>query len=583
MAEPFGDVEGAPCRVVEPHRPQRPNVGEPPGGPRPRRGSRPGHAGDVLRLPRRHVGEVHAAQHAAARHRAVDLGEVEPVPHRLAHLARPEGLGERPPGVGVHARRVAPQSVDAEALHAPKHPTGIRGRSPRPPDLSAHGRRARRGPAAPARSATAAPHAARPAAQGGGRECPMTTTAGCAARRTWPSVVDLGATPPCERFLTAEQLDEPEPTYPLHLRVCTDCWLAQLPPLITPEETFTEYAYFSSYSTSWVEHARGSSPPRSTGWPRPGLVRGRGGQQRRLPAAARGRAGRALPGHRAVGERRRGGPGAGRAHADRVPHPGDRRARCAPSTARPTSWWRTTSTPTSRTSIGFTEGLRALVADDGWVSIEVQHLLTLMELNQYDTIYHEHFQYYTVASAQRALAARRADAGRRRAAADARRLDPAVGAARRGGAASRRAGGRRAGPEKAAGLHELSGLRRASRPGSPRSGGTCCASSIEAAEAGPHRGRLRRARQGQHAAQPLRRPARPARRTRWTATRTSTAGSPRARASRSCRRSGSPADRPDYVLVLPWNLRDELDRPAVLRPRVGRPAGLPHPDLEVVS
>jgi C-methyltransferase-like protein len=45
-----------------------------------------------------------------------------------------------------------------------------------------------------------------------------------------------------------------------------------------------------------------------------------------------------------------------------------------------------------------------MVADDRWVSIEVQHLLTLIELNQYDTIYHEHFQYYTVASAQRALA-----------------------------------------------------------------------------------------------------------------------------------------------------------------------------------
>ena len=54
--------------------------------------------------------------------------------------------------------------------------------------------------------------------------------------------------------------------------------------------------------------------------------------------------------------------------------------------------------------VGFTKGLRALVADDGWVSIEVQHLLTLIELNQYDTIYHEHFQYYTVASAQKALA-----------------------------------------------------------------------------------------------------------------------------------------------------------------------------------
>ena len=53
--------------------------------------------------------------------------------------------------------------------------------------------------------------------------------------------------------------------------------------------------------------------------------------------------------------------------------------------------------------VGFTRGLRSLVADDGWVSIEVQHLLTLVERTQFDTIYHEHFQYYTVLTAQRAL------------------------------------------------------------------------------------------------------------------------------------------------------------------------------------
>ncbi len=46
--------------------------------------------------------------------------------------------------------------------------------------------------------------------------------------------------------------------------------------------------------------------------------------------------------------------------------------------------------------VGFTKGLRAMVADDGWVSIEVQHLLTLVERTQFDTIYHEHFQYYTL-------------------------------------------------------------------------------------------------------------------------------------------------------------------------------------------
>jgi hypothetical protein len=54
--------------------------------------------------------------------------------------------------------------------------------------------------------------------------------------------------------------------------------------------------------------------------------------------------------------------------------------------------------------VGFSQGLRQLVADDGWVSIEVQHLLSLVQLTQFDTIYHEHFQYYTVASARRALA-----------------------------------------------------------------------------------------------------------------------------------------------------------------------------------
>ncbi len=62
------------------------------------------------------------------------------------------------------------------------------------------------------------------------------------------SVLDLGATPPCEKFLSADELDLPEPTFPLHLRVCEDCLLLQIPALITPEETFTEYAYFSSYS-----------------------------------------------------------------------------------------------------------------------------------------------------------------------------------------------------------------------------------------------------------------------------------------------------------------------------------------------
>ena len=71
------------------------------------------------------------------------------------------------------------------------------------------------------------------------------------------SVLDLGARPPCEAFLPAEALDLAEETYPLHLRLCPECLLLQIPALIRPDETFTDYAYYSSFSTSWVEHARG--------------------------------------------------------------------------------------------------------------------------------------------------------------------------------------------------------------------------------------------------------------------------------------------------------------------------------------
>ena len=166
------------------------------------------------------------------------------------------------------------------------------------------------------------------------------------------SFLDLGATPPCELFLTAAASSEPEATYPLHVRVCSACLLAQIPPLITPEETFTEYAYFSSFSTSWVEHARRfvDGAVERLGL-RPGLVRGRGGQQRRLPAAARRRARHPLPGHRAVGERRRGGPaskGVPTLTAFLTPETGTAGARA--STARPTWSASTTSTPTSPTS-----------------------------------------------------------------------------------------------------------------------------------------------------------------------------------------------------------------------------------------
>ncbi|MFD5250706.1 class I SAM-dependent methyltransferase [Amycolatopsis sp. NPDC058340] len=231
----------------------------------------------------------------------------------------------------------------------------------------------------------------------------MTTCRLCGSAHL-ASVVDLGATPPCERFLTAEQLAEPEPTYPLHLRVCTECWLAQIPPLITPEETFTEYAYFSSYSASWVEHAKTFVD---------GAVGRLGLDESSFVVEVASNDGYLLK-HVVAQQIRCLGvePSVNVGQAARDAGVPTKTAFLSPETGREV---REDHGPADLVVannvyahipdiIGFTHGLRALVADDGWVSIEVQHLLTLIQENQYDTIYHEHFQYYTVESARLALA-----------------------------------------------------------------------------------------------------------------------------------------------------------------------------------
>src|SRR5262245_51154960 len=70
------------------------------------------------------------------------------------------------------------------------------------------------------------------------------------------TVVDLGMSPLCESFITADRLDAMEPYYPLHVLVCESCFLVQLKEYVSPEHIFSDYAYLSSYSTSWVAHAK---------------------------------------------------------------------------------------------------------------------------------------------------------------------------------------------------------------------------------------------------------------------------------------------------------------------------------------
>jgi 2-polyprenyl-3-methyl-5-hydroxy-6-metoxy-1,4-benzoquinol methylase len=70
------------------------------------------------------------------------------------------------------------------------------------------------------------------------------------------SVIDLGVSPLSNAYLNLHRLAEPEAFYPLHARVCTQCWLVQVDACVSGEAIFHDYAYFSSYSESWVAHAR---------------------------------------------------------------------------------------------------------------------------------------------------------------------------------------------------------------------------------------------------------------------------------------------------------------------------------------
>ncbi|MBK8937633.1 MAG: methyltransferase, partial [Polyangiaceae bacterium] len=78
---------------------------------------------------------------------------------------------------------------------------------------------------------------------------------GCAAPLPAP-FLDLGRTPLANAYLKETDLDRPEPTFPLATAFCGSCHLVQLTHVVPPEQLFTEYLYFSSYSTSFLEHAR---------------------------------------------------------------------------------------------------------------------------------------------------------------------------------------------------------------------------------------------------------------------------------------------------------------------------------------
>src|SRR5580698_1743631 len=74
---------------------------------------------------------------------------------------------------------------------------------------------------------------------------------GAGLQRTF---IDLGMSPLCECYPSTEDLNRAEVYYPLHVYICEECWLVQLQEYESPENIFSNYAYFASYSDSWLRH-----------------------------------------------------------------------------------------------------------------------------------------------------------------------------------------------------------------------------------------------------------------------------------------------------------------------------------------
>lgn len=216
--------------------------------------------------------------------------------------------------------------------------------------------------------------------------------------------VDLGMSPPCESYLTAEQLDQGETFYPLHVRVCAQCLLVQLPAYIPPEEIFGHYAYFSSYSDSWVRHAER--------FVEQAVTRLRLGEESFVVEVA-SNDGYLLQhalarGIRALGIEPAANVAAaaeGRGVPTQVMFLGEETgAKVAAEHGRADLVVANNVFAHVPDIVDFSKGLRALLADDGTLSIEIPHLLRLIEGREYDTIYHEHFSYVSLLTTQRVLA-----------------------------------------------------------------------------------------------------------------------------------------------------------------------------------
>jgi SAM-dependent methyltransferase len=207
--------------------------------------------------------------------------------------------------------------------------------------------------------------------------------------------VDLGMSPLCETYIKPAQLHEMEAFYPLHVYICDQCLLVQLQEFVRPDAIFSEYAYFSSYSTSWVEHARQ--------YVEMAIARfGLGANSKVMEIASN-------DGYLLQHFVARGVPVLGIEPAANIATVAIERG--VPTTVR--FFGRNAADDIAREYglpdllIGnnvlahvpdlndFVAGMKRLLAPGGVITMEFPHLERLIADNQFDTIYHEHFSYFS--------------------------------------------------------------------------------------------------------------------------------------------------------------------------------------------
>lgn len=219
------------------------------------------------------------------------------------------------------------------------------------------------------------------------------------------SFCDLGMSPLSNSFVSAERLNAMEPFYPLHAFVCEACFLVQLDEFESPEEIFSDYVYFSSYSDSWLEHSRQYAEAMT--------------QRLGLDATSQVVEIASNDGYLLQYFTKSGIPVLGVEPAANV-------AAVATEKGIPTlvKFFGVETATELRESgrqadllLGnnvlahvpdindFVAGMTILLKPGGVVTMEFPHLLKLIEFNQFDTIYHEHFSYLSLHAVERIFSA----------------------------------------------------------------------------------------------------------------------------------------------------------------------------------